>query len=1707
MNTKMRGWKGVRAGLGRRVLSLALAALMLWGLLPELTPKAAAAEWMESYLETLVDWGIMRGNGAGDLNPDRVLTRAEFVTLVNRAFGYTERGTTPFRDVPENAWYADDINIAYQAGYFSGTSETTANPTGRVTREQAAVMLGRNLRMQGTSGAYSDFADVYQMGNWSRGMIQECAEMGIIQGYADGTFRPRNYITRGQMACFLVRALGTLVSKPGEQIAGGVYGNLTVNSPNVKLKDTVVTGNLYLTGGVGLGSVELENVTVMGKIVVCGAGEAERGQSSIILRNVTADTLEIDSLGDHFMTVRTEGLTNIANTTVRTSAYLEDVTEDDQGLRVITLDGADGARLQLAGNIKEVVNITPNSDLQVVQGVTDKLTVDERAAGSALSIANDTTVRILNLDTGTAVTGNGDVSHMNVNAAGSTATMLPDTIFVRPGITSNIHNQVMDNIAAEESSDEPRLLAGYPLVRNLASTSADGVFSTNKRGTLYWAVSTLLDGSVGEDELRNPSAYPGKVLRSGTINVTASKTEMTARITGLSREGSYYISAMLVDERGHTSPVKVFAFTTTDDSTPAFVTGYPQAVLYVSPEDEQVIQARVMANKTCRLYYALLPQSATAPSAADMRSGAIPGNLGYGTMEVRKNTAYTIPKVNSAYLQEKTTYALYLWLNDSDNGKSSSVQRLLVTTKDMTPPVIQRLEATGVTGTSITMTYSLSEPGTLYWAIVKKGTPFYSKDIEEVGTPPSQANNELAKMQIKRGLGVKRGSSNAAREDTDVNFTITGLDPQTSYDLYYVAEDRDGNFNIYTTTLTPPMQVNTLDEQGPTVAQEFTHDGSDGNVQHPTPYTDTSIRLVFSEEVQGIDSTSQQEPSNFLSLYNSGEKGLLAAALAKHIRLYYKPALDQPILLTEEPTAYGWINYAKARVEPDASGSGELIITFPQEEQGLGLASGATYYFELEGIYDTANPQPNQLQNTTRGILKLPEFTTLFATVNLALSAQRTIQVDGTNITVNRSFTATPSGTDTVSEETYWDMLFWTNTTMNYTLYSRTREKDASGSWNAWGAWEEAGDRSTIAANVAGSPDGRVYASLSGFVKCANSDSRQIPHLNTLDYQTEFAIKINNTESDPNESQDVIMEIMVVAGDLNSVEAVAEQGGNGWKTALDRALADGAVQINAPNPFNITIPMPGRAPELVRPFPEMMIGDIGATIRVTIDRPGTVYYLAVPVTPGDPDNDVEDVTVGGIATKRLTGTNYSCDISPMTGPVGSLTAVDFADIPLNGSDGTKKEVDSPSVGQVSRGVNGLVYGSSADGNRGMMDANVARPLNLTGLTPETFYVLYLVTQDSTGVFSEKAVCYQFYTQTAELPIIRVTRNGNLSARIEVNKSALLHYALVPTNSLTESGSLFKADFTARDNAIDSYPGISGVTSVLDAMRTDYQGKGSVFDNFATSETKLAYGTLIRGLENQGSVPPIPLSPSDGDTFIHDGSSTWTGKNITMPDKEMVGTNYYTLLVVGHSLNSDESNDAFRASQPYFNQDTAPLTVKADAFQSSKPTDVFFDGTLRVDFSAELHYRVRNSSSGIDNIYPLDDCDRADGRHTAGANTVSDGFKNIGSIMNIQAVTGGSGVGTGTITLRKQNYHGHNVGSILWFDVKNAGINSVISFEPNLCGPNGTVRENQSLLLTLKRRLTVPPTPTIPPTADTPGQEGTKAEYEWYLEVTPAAWQG
>lgn len=324
----------------------------------------------------------------------------------------------------------------------------------------------------------------------------------------------------------LLNAVGTPVSRPGTTTLGDVWGNVTITSSGVTLKDTVVAGNLYVTAGVELGDVVLENVKVLGEIVVSGGGVSEAGEDSVILRNVDAPKLVVDNIKNQQVSLRVEGDGLIQQASVRTDAFLADNTPAGHGIGEIELNGENGLELKLAGNIKNVVNRTPESALSISSGRVDTITVDEKAVDSTLEISSGAEADHVNLDVGTTVTGDGDIGDLVVNAPGSNVSMLPDQIVIRPGDTANIDGENMDSEAAAESSADPRLLSGYPKITDLAPSSATAQFSGNKRGTVYWAVTSVTDGSVGTDELIDPPSYTTKIVANGSAALSGAGGEV-----------------------------------------------------------------------------------------------------------------------------------------------------------------------------------------------------------------------------------------------------------------------------------------------------------------------------------------------------------------------------------------------------------------------------------------------------------------------------------------------------------------------------------------------------------------------------------------------------------------------------------------------------------------------------------------------------------------------------------------------------------------------------------------------------------------------------------------------------------------------------------------------------------------------------------------------------------------------------------------------------------------------------------------------------------------------------------------------------------------------------------------------------------------------------------------------------------------------------
>ena len=1419
----MKRWKEFRFEYLRTaavfLLLCAMACTLIWAL-----PAQVHADYTEPYMKKMEELGLLQGDADGDLRPGDPITRAEFVTIINRAFGYRSAGGHPFRDVPGTAWYAEDVDIGYTEGYITGTSPTAFSPNLSITREEAAFILAKNLMMEPAVGENTSFADGRSISTWSRGMVSAAAENNLISGYPDGTFRPQKSITRGEAAVILLNAVGTPVSRPGTTTLGDVWGNVTITSSGVTLKDTVVAGNLYVTAGVELGDVVLENVKVLGEIVVSGGGVSEAGEDSVILRNVDAPKLVVDNIKNQQVSLRVEGDGLIQQASVRTDAFLADNTPAGHGIGEIELNGENGLELKLAGNIKNVVNRTPESALSISSGRVDTITVDEKAVDSTLEISSGAEADHVNLDVGTTVTGDGDIGDLVVNAPGSNVSMLPDQIVIRPGDTANIDGENMDSEAAAESSADPRLLSGYPKITDLAPSSATAQFSGNKRGTVYWAVTSVTDGSVGTDELIDPPSYTTKIVANGSAALSGAGERSTAKISKLVSDGSYYLSAVLVDARGDQSPLKVLSFTTPDNTVPGFADGYP----YMSKVTNVSAQVTVMATKSCRLYWALLPKGAQAPTAQDFKANAVTGNLGYGSRDVTKNTAYSFD-VNNVALEELESYDLYLWLTDVEGGQSSRVEKLSFTTVDRTPPKFNtNATVNKVERTSVGLYANLNEAGTLYWVVVEQGTEYPKPLAGQSG--PVDLSSDTAKMQVSAGMNALKSGKVNMSQDKDVSFNVSGLDPEKAYDLYYVAQDKAGNYSARVQVIT----IHTLDPSAPTVVQEFTRYNGD---ESGTPYPDTDIRLVFSEEVQdaAANVTLKEYYDRVTAAKGETEKEQARTALGNvlrnSIKLYVDTGSGRPELVADgvdaaDKTQGGWvIDYRYAEVTME---EGKTVVIFrtadSEKESALNLQSGAEYHFEIEAntISDTSDAK------NIMGKTKLDTFKTIFAVVNLSNPNESTlegtitdyhdpgqeIQLTGDDKLVDISWLLAPATTESVPDNVDWDMIIWSDTSIAFDLYRRTNLAETPGKW------ERIGEEIELTV-----PDGddRRGVSLTRILQKGNNP--QFQQLNQLleENQYEYAVhftRVGTLGDRDTWSQRVTMGVTVVAGSASDLGSLAN--GRLDSSALEEALAEGVTNIGQPDDFTLRKQFSDQTPPIfVDNRPNFETGDSSVKMYLMLDRPGTIYYMVAPYGTVTTEGEERD----GSEKYHFSTDKTDYEALPKNGENDPGSG--GMEYPFNITAPTPLSIINAGNQANARIKHGSIQGGATEVEKIVQDLEV-----------KTDYIAYFVIQGSSSQVYSEVYAYRFSTDDVT-PAYITMRAVNPEVEFTTSQDATLYYSLFASNKLPP---LFGQNLAG--NHLDpEYRDEVGTEitdlTLLEAIQKTINGVTgeSYFDRYASEETK------------------------------------------------------------------------------------------------------------------------------------------------------------------------------------------------------------------------------------------------------------------------------
>lgn len=278
----------------KRLLSALLCAAMLLLSLPAaFAASDLDGHWAKKYIDYLADEDIINPSATtGKYSPDAKVTRAEFMRYINRAFHFEETASITYTDVPKSAWYYETVCIAQKYGYINGVGNNKMDPTGTVTREQAATIIGRLYKAApgSVSASSLDFKDKAKISSWSAGYIKAAVDKGFLAGYSDGTFQPTREVTRGEVAKIIYYYLGTSLSRAGKAYTGadlrGDTTNVTI-SESCTLSDATIEGDLFITEGLGTDAVALSNVTVKGMIIISGG--------TVTMTNTTSDHIIVSS--------------------------------------------------------------------------------------------------------------------------------------------------------------------------------------------------------------------------------------------------------------------------------------------------------------------------------------------------------------------------------------------------------------------------------------------------------------------------------------------------------------------------------------------------------------------------------------------------------------------------------------------------------------------------------------------------------------------------------------------------------------------------------------------------------------------------------------------------------------------------------------------------------------------------------------------------------------------------------------------------------------------------------------------------------------------------------------------------------------------------------------------------------------------------------------------------------------------------------------------------------------------------------------------------------------------------------------------------------------------------------------------------------------------------------------------------------------------
>ena len=164
--------------------------------------------WYKDAVQYAYDNGLMTGTSATTFEPEATTTRAMIVSILARLEGVESAQAAGFADV-DDEWYATAVNWAANVGVVNGYEDNTFRPNTAITREQLAAILMNYAAYKGEDVSNRASLATYtdQPSTWAEEAMSWAVAEGLISGVTADTLQPQGAATRAQVAAILQRFL------------------------------------------------------------------------------------------------------------------------------------------------------------------------------------------------------------------------------------------------------------------------------------------------------------------------------------------------------------------------------------------------------------------------------------------------------------------------------------------------------------------------------------------------------------------------------------------------------------------------------------------------------------------------------------------------------------------------------------------------------------------------------------------------------------------------------------------------------------------------------------------------------------------------------------------------------------------------------------------------------------------------------------------------------------------------------------------------------------------------------------------------------------------------------------------------------------------------------------------------------------------------------------------------------------------------------------------------------------------------------------------------------------------------------------------------------------------------------------------------------------------------------------------------------------